>query len=48
MDDFDDPEQLRADIIELFPPGQARDFWLKWVDQMIAESASPARQRTLH
>jgi hypothetical protein len=28
MDNFDDLEQLRADVLDVFPPGSQRDVWL--------------------
>jgi hypothetical protein len=31
MEDFDDLEQLRTDIIEFFPEGDALKLWLKWL-----------------
>jgi hypothetical protein len=34
MNDDDAIEQLRDDILEVFPPGPQRDVWLAWLAQL--------------
>lgn len=37
---FGDLEKLRAAVIDFWPEGEARDLWLKWIDQVAAETES--------
>jgi hypothetical protein len=44
MDILDDLDQLRTDIIDFWPEGEARDLWLKWVDTLDStRSGAPVR-----
>jgi len=47
--DEDELKQLRADIEEIFPKGEARNLWLKWLAGLEARlCCKGAPSRALH
>jgi hypothetical protein len=50
MTELDTLEQLRTDILDVFPPGPQRDVWLAWLVQLTTDviGRCAAVQRMLH
>jgi hypothetical protein len=40
-EDYEALDQLLLDIMQMYPPGQRRQRWLAWLDEVAAEAGHP-------
>jgi hypothetical protein len=46
--DLDAIEVLRATVLNLFPPGPKREWWLRWVEVVRQEAEERRIDGTVH